>query len=64
MRHVIVNTRNVRRLLGVVRELQDRPAGIGGMGALYGYPGEGKSSAVADAVIKFDGVFLRAHGPA
>lgn len=60
MRHEMAMTMNVKRFLAAVRELQERPLGIEGMGLLWGLPGEGKSTTVAYAVNTLDGIFLRA----
>lgn len=61
MKHEMAMTKNVRRFLAGVRELQDRPLGVEGMGLLWGQPGEGKSTTIAYATNALDGVFLRAN---
>ena len=61
MRHEMAMTTNVRRFLAAVRELNDRPLGVEGMGLLWGQPGEGKSTTVAFATNTLDGIFLRAN---
>ena len=61
MKHEMAMTTNVRRFLAAVRELNDRPLGVEGMGLLWGQPGEGKSTTVAFATNTLDGIFLRAN---
>jgi DNA transposition AAA+ family ATPase len=53
-------TKNVRRFLAAIRELTERSIGVEGMGLLWGHPGEGKSTTVAYATNKLDGIYLRA----
>lgn len=60
MKHEIAMTQNVRRFMGVLRELHDRPPGLEGMGILWGRPGEGKSTTIAYAQAQTGGIFLRA----
>ena len=60
MNHRMAITKNVKRVLAKVRELEDRPAGVEGMAILWGEPGEGKSTTVAYACNTLDGIFLRA----
>ena len=61
MRDDMAMTRNVKRFLAAVRELNDRPMGVEGMAILWGEPGEGKSTTVAFACNTLDGLFLRAN---
>ena len=61
MKHKMAMTKNVKRFLASVRELQNRSPGTEGMGLLWGQPGEGKSTTIAYAVNMMDGVFLRAN---
>ena len=61
MKHKMAMTKNVKRFLASVRELQNRSLGTEGMGLLWGQPGEGKSTTIAYAVNMLDGVFLRAN---
>jgi len=61
MRDDMAMTKNVRRFLAAVRELNDRPMGVEGMAILWGEPGEGKSTTVAFACNTLDGIFLRAN---
>ena len=61
MRDDMAMTKNVRRFLAAVRELNDRPMGVEGMALLWGEPGEGKSTTVAFACNTLDGIFLRAN---
>jgi DNA transposition AAA+ family ATPase len=61
MRDEMAMTKNVRRFLAAVRELNDRPMGVEGMAILWGEPGEGKSTTVAFACNTLDGIFLRAN---
>jgi hypothetical protein len=61
MRDDMAMTKNVRRFLAAVRELNDRPMGVEGMAILWGEPGEGKSTTVAFACNTLDGLFLRAN---
>ena len=60
MRHVMAMTKNMRRFLGAVDELVNRPMGTEGMGLLWGKPGEGKSTSIAYVVNAMDGVYARA----
>ena len=59
MKDDMAMTKNVRRFLAAVRELNDRPMGVEGMAILWGEPGEGKSTTVAFACNAMDGTFLR-----
>lgn len=61
MRHVLATTKNVRRFQAAVRELQDRPLGVEGMGLLWGRPGEGKTTIIAHSANETNGVYLRAN---
>jgi hypothetical protein len=61
MKDDMAMTKNVRRFLAAVRELNDRPVGVEGMAILWGEPGEGKSTTVAFVCNTLDGVFLRAN---
>ena len=61
MKHRMAMTKNVKRFLAAVRELQNRSLGIEGMGLLWGRPGEGKSTTIAYATNMLNGVFLRAN---
>ena len=61
MKHAMAMTTNVRRFLAAVRELTNRSLGVGGMGLLWGLPGEGKSTTVAYATNTLDGIFRRAN---
>ncbi len=61
MRHKMAMTKNVKRFLAAVRDLQNRSLGTEGMGLLWGLPGEGKSTTIAYAVNMLDGVFMRAN---
>jgi len=61
MKHEMAMTKNVRRFLAAVRELQNRSLGTEGMGLLWGQPGEGKSTTIAYATNILGGVFLRAN---
>lgn len=58
MEHNRAMTKNFRRFLAAVRELQDRPAGMEGMAIVWGEPGEGKTTAVAYACNALDGVYI------
>lgn len=60
MRHKMAMTKNMRRFLGAVDELVNRPMGTEGMGLLWGRPGEGKSTSLAYVVNVMDGVYVRA----
>jgi DNA transposition AAA+ family ATPase len=61
MKHEMAMTKNVRRFLAAVRELQNRSLGTEGMGLLWGLPGEGKSTTIAYAANMLDGMSLRAN---
>ena len=61
MKHEMAMTKNMKRFLYAVRELQNRDLGIEGMGLLWGQPGEGKTTAIGYTVNALDGVFLRAN---
>lgn len=60
MRHKMAMTKNLRRFMGAVNDLIERPQGTEGMGLLWGEPGEGKSTALAYVVNAMNGVFVRA----
>lgn len=60
MRTKMAITKNMRRFMQSVDELQTRPQGTEGMGLLWGEPGEGKSTALAYMVNLTGGVFVRA----
>lgn len=62
MKHHMAMTKNLRRFMGAVDELMNRPPGTEGMGLLWGEPGEGKSTAVAYVHNQFDGIYVRAMG--
>lgn len=61
MRHKMAMTKNVRRMIAAVHDLQDRPQGVEGMGLLWGLPGEGKSTTIAFVTNQMRGVFVRAN---
>lgn len=61
MKHEMAMTKNVKRFLAAIRELQNRSLGTEGMGLLWGHPGEGKSTTIAYAANMLNGVFLRAN---
>jgi len=61
MKFEMAMTTNVRRFLAAVRELNDRPIGVEGMGLLWGHPGEGKSTTIAYATNTLNGIFLRVN---
>lgn len=50
MRLKTAMTKNIRRFLGAVDDLINRPQGTEGMGLLWGHPGEGKTTALAYVV--------------
>jgi len=51
-------TKNLRRFLAAVRDLQDRSPGIEGMGLVWGLPGEGKSTAITFTTNTVDGIYI------
>ncbi len=53
-------TKNIKRFLAAIRELQDRSVVTEGMGLLWGQPGEGKTTAISFVVNQMDGIYLRA----
>ena len=61
MRHKVVVTSNIVRLLYALEQLGRRGAGEEGMGLLWGLPGEGKSTAIGYVVNHHGGLFLRAR---
>ncbi len=61
MRHELAKTKNVKRFMGALHDLQTRGLGIEGMGILWGQPGEGKSTVIAYATNTLNGVFMRAN---
>lgn len=61
MKRIIAPVRNVTRLYAAYQDLVDRDAGVPGIGLLHGFTGAGKSTAVAQLVIRVDGVFVRAN---
>ena len=60
MKHELAKTKNVRHFQAIVGDLFNRPAGIEGMGCLWGEPGEGKSTVVAWMTNRVNGIFIRA----
>lgn len=62
MRHKRAMTKNLRRFIGAVDELMNRPSGVEGAGLLWGDPGQGKTTAVAYVVNLYNAVFVRAVG--
>ena len=61
MKPELADTKNVRRFMGALSDLENRPMGVEGMGLLYGQPGEGKTTVVAYATNVMNGIFLRAN---
>lgn len=61
MRHVTVKTTNILRLMNALDALLADDRRVEGMGVVHGEPGEGKSTAVAFAVIETRGAFIRAR---
>lgn len=53
-------TKNVRKFRAMVSELMERPVGVEGMGVIYGLPGEGKTTIVANTLVQTDGIHIRA----
>ena len=60
MKDDIAITKNIKRFLAAVRELQNRSLGMEGMGLLWGRPGEGKSTVLSYATYTLEGIYLRA----
>lgn len=61
MRHVTVKTTNILRLMNALDALLAADRRVEGMGVVHGEPGEGKSTAVAFAVLETRGAFVRAR---
>lgn len=60
MRKSMAITKNVKRLLGAVRTLNESNHGIERMALLYGLSGEGKTTSVDYCIDRTDGLSLRA----
>lgn len=60
MRDKVAPTKNLKRFIAAIRSLEERPLGIEGMGLLWGYPGEGKTTSIAYVVNLMNGIHIRA----
>jgi len=60
MRHSIVVTDNVMKFRIALTNAINRPYGTEGMVILWGRPGEGKTTVIVDAVLRFNAIYLRA----
>src|SRR5574344_249434 len=59
MKKVFVKTENVKRLITLMNNLQNRAEGVPGMGLVYGEPGLGKTHAVVWWAAQNDAIFVR-----
>lgn len=60
MNKTFVRTNNVRKFIGLVENLQNKPKNIPKMGLAYGEPGLGKSQTALWLACKYDGIYIRA----
>jgi DNA transposition AAA+ family ATPase len=60
MKQQIAQVKNVMRLGLAFASLVERDAGVPGIGLVYGFTGAGKSTAIAQLIIRVNGVFTRA----
>ena len=60
MNKIFVKTNNVKKFIGLVENLNNKPKNIPKMGLVYGEPGLGKSQTALWLACKYDGVYLRA----
>lgn len=61
MKHLVANVKNILKLGLTYETLADRDHGIPGIGLVFGFPGSGKSTAIAHLINRTNGVFLRAN---
>ncbi len=59
MKKVFVKTKNVKKLITLMSNLQNRSSGVPGMGLVYGEPGLGKTQAINWWAFKNDAVVVR-----
>ncbi|MDD3012587.1 MAG: AAA family ATPase [Candidatus Gastranaerophilales bacterium] len=59
MKKVFVKTQNVKNLINMMNNLQNRAEGVPGFGLVYGEPGLGKTQAILWWVMQNDAVFIR-----
>jgi DNA transposition AAA+ family ATPase len=59
MKKVFVKTQNVKKLIAMMNNLQNRAEGVPGMGLVYGEPGLGKTHSVVWWATQNDAIFVR-----
>ena len=59
MKKVFVKTKNVKRLITMMKNLKNRDEGIPGMGLVYGEPGLGKTYAITWWALQNDAILIR-----
>ena len=59
VRHKFVKTKNVKNLITMMNNLQNRPEGVPGMGLVFGEPGLGKTYAITWWALQNDAVLIR-----
>jgi DNA transposition AAA+ family ATPase len=59
VRKVFVKTQNVKKLIALMNNMQDRAEGVPGMALVYGEPGLGKTKAILWWVARNNAVFIR-----
>lgn len=59
MKKVFVKTNNVKRLITMMNNLQNRAEGVPGMGLVYGEPGLGKTQTINWWAFKNDAILVR-----
>lgn len=59
MKKVFVKTQNVKKLIAMMNNLQNRAEGVPGMGLVYGEPGLGKTYTINWWAIKNDAILVR-----
>ena len=61
MKKVFVKTKNVKRFITMMNNLQNRAEGVPGMGLVYGEPGLGKTQAIKWWAFKNDAILIRCN---
>lgn len=61
MKKVFVKTKNVKQLISMMNNLQNRAEGVPGMGLVYGEPGLGKTQAIKWWAFKNDAILIRCN---
>src|SRR5574344_2315838 len=61
MKKIFVKTKNVKQLITLMNNLQNRAVGVPGMGLVYGEPGLGKTYSVVWWATQNDAIFVRCN---